>query len=158
MYYEKMIEKALSDGKLKQCITGYGEFAIPSRNELYQNLTDYDMLLDNMDWYNQKHPGKNLKVEYEKTLVEMLSGNIASYIYCATRCILVNIEKEKNKKFGFKLSDKERFLELAKQSLSLNKEEIVEFIDRLFGSQVASQRFYNAVSSEVVENLSTMKM
>ena len=40
----------------------------------------------------------------------------------------------------------------------LNKEEIVEFIDRLFGSQVASQRFYNAVSSEVVENLSTMKM
>ena len=57
MGYESMIRKALAEGKLRSCIIGYGEYAIPSRDPRFDRFTDYEILLRNFDWY-QKDLGR----------------------------------------------------------------------------------------------------
>lgn len=66
--YEILIHKALEEGKLRHFIIGYGEYYIPSRDERFQNLTDYVVLLWDFNGYHAKYPDSNLKEIYESAL------------------------------------------------------------------------------------------
>lgn len=152
--YEKMVQKALEEGKIRHCILGQGEYYIESRKERFQYLTDYVVLLWDFNWYYAKYPDSNLKEIYESTLEEMLCSEMPSYIYCAAMCVLVHIEDlEQNPNFHFELTDKEKYLRLVLSSMELHHESIVEFIDKLYDHQVDAERFYRAVLEEAVSYL-----
>lgn len=152
--YEILIHKALEEGKLRHFIIGYGEYYIPSRDERFQNLTDYVVLLWDFNGYHAKYPDSNLKEIYESALEEMLCSEIPSYIYCAAMCVLVHIEElEQNPNFHFELTDKEKYLRLVVSSMELHHESIVEFIDKLYDHQVYAKRFYRVVLDKAVSYL-----
>jgi len=144
--YENLINKALEEGELSLCIIGFGEYHIKSRDERFQNFTDYALLLLNFDWYYTKHPNSKLKEIYEATLEEMLCSDKPSYIYCAAVCVFTHIEElERNPNFCFELTDRDKYMQLVVSSMELHHEAIVEFIDRRYNSQVIAERFYRAV-------------
>ncbi|MEE1086009.1 MAG: hypothetical protein U0L05_02385 [Schaedlerella sp.] len=115
--YEDMIQKALESGKIKYCILGYGEYCIPSRNVIYQNYTDYELLLLNFDWYQQVHPDKSLKEIYEQVLEEMLRSERTLDIHCAALCARQHIKLEQNPNFKFHMTDKDKILQLVDSAM-----------------------------------------
>lgn len=151
--YQILIHKALEEGKLRHFIIGYGEYYIPSRDERFQNLTDYVLLLWDFNWYHAKYPDSNLKEIYESTLEEMLCSEIPSYIYCAAMCVLVHKDLEQNPNFHFELTDEEKYLRLVVSSMELHHESIVEFIDKLYDHRVYAERFYRVVLDKSVSYL-----
>jgi len=131
--YEMMIRKALKEGKLKHCITRYGEYYIEAREQRFQNFSNYAILLLNFDLYHKNYPNSKLQEIYEHTLEGMLCTAIPSYIYCAALCELTHIEKlDRNSNFHFKLSHKDEYLQLVISSMELYHQSIKEFIEALF--------------------------
>ena len=93
---------------------------------------------------------------YEQILEEMLSGNTASCIFCAARCILTNLELEQNAVFRLRLTDKAKILRLADHALKSNRAFIEDYIDRLFPHQVIASSYFAAVLSEISDHLVSM--
>jgi len=153
MGYESMIEKALAEGELRYCLLGFDEYAIPSRDPRFDRFTDYEILLRNFDWYQQKKPDAGLKDAYELVLGEMLCAGRPADIFCATLCVLVHVELEKDSGFHFHLSDQAGILQQAILSMEGHREAIIKLIDVLFGGQVIAERYYSAALSDAYRYL-----
>ena len=157
MFYEEFIDKALAENKLYYCILGTGEYKLESRDEMSQFQTNYDHLLLAFDLYEKKYPERKLKERYEQTLRNMLNENSRpAFIYKATNCLLTQITKEKEPEFGFRISNKEEFLQFAKESLNKNKENIIEYINNIYERMRIGENLYSSVTYDVEASLSSV--